>query len=129
MGLKTFVILGLLPQVLSASVTYSFSVVASDGATYKSLASTRGLSVADFKSLNPGVDCLSLVRGHSYCVLGLVSSSPTSTSTTSSASTSTTTTLKTTTSSPSTTSPSGQSPTQPGLAENCDKFYKVKSGD
>jgi LysM repeat protein len=120
MGYKTAVLLGLLPQLLSASVVCSFSVAANNGDTCQSFASTWGQSVEDFEALNPGVSCPNLTAGQSYCVIGTVSNDPEPTTTS--------TTLKTTTST-TTTSSSPYQPTQPGLVANCDQFHLVASGD
>jgi hypothetical protein len=80
--------------------------------------------IDDLKKLNPGITCPSLDTSKSYCVIGTVNDDdPPSTTLT----TSTTTTQAPTTT---TTEPTpSNSPTMPGIADNCDGFYKVSSGD
>lgn len=132
MCLKSFLVLGLLPHLLSArmlrtrqGVSCSFSVTASAEDTCQSFVTSWGLTLANFESFNPGIDCPTLVAGQSYCVIGTVSSSSiistTSPEPTTRTPTSTTTVTTTTSALP--------SPTQPGLVANCDKFYLVSSGD
>ncbi|GIJ90277.1 hypothetical protein Asppvi_009231 [Aspergillus pseudoviridinutans] len=121
MGYKTAVLLGLLPQLLSASVVCNFSAAANNGDTCQSFTSAWGQTVKIFEALNPGVSCPNLTPGQSYCLLGTVSNDPAPPTTTS-------TTLKTTTST-TTTSSSPYQPTQPGLVANCDKFHLVAPGD
>ncbi|KAL4897793.1 hypothetical protein BDV59DRAFT_208451 [Aspergillus ambiguus] len=125
MGYKTAVILGLLPQLLYASVTCNFSAAASSGDTCASFASAWGQTVDEFKALNPGVSCPNLTAGQSYCVVGIVTD-PTSTSTTS-------TTVTTSKPPPPLPLPPPRGPapgpTQPGIPANCDKFHLVASGD
>ncbi|KAK0716038.1 hypothetical protein B0H67DRAFT_684121 [Lasiosphaeris hirsuta] len=118
--------------------------------TCNDLLETFGISLAEFRALNPTItaSCGGLNKGKSYCVLGepdgKATPSPSSTtstttttakaSSTKSTSTSKPTTSKTTTASPTTTSPVGNgiatpTPTQPGIVSNCDAFYWVKQGD
>jgi LysM repeat protein len=123
MGYKAAVVLGLLPQLLSASIVCSFSVAASKGDTCESFAASWGQTVESFKALNPGVPCPTLTAGQSYCVIGTVTDDPKTTTTT------TSTTLKTTTTATTTTSSSKYEPTQPGVPSNCDKFHLVAPGD
>ncbi|ATY65640.1 Peptidoglycan-binding Lysin subgroup [Cordyceps militaris] len=85
-----------------------------------SVASVFGTNITDFVSWNPSLkydennpqNCV-LTKGFRYCAQVTVAS-PTSTPAT------------TTTTSPSVTTPT---PTQDGMVKNCNKFYKVKSGD
>ncbi|KAI0968042.1 hypothetical protein F4678DRAFT_464944 [Xylaria arbuscula] len=137
---------------LRQAVTCYYSITASDGDTCTSVAATWGLTDAGFEALNPGADCPTLTVGQSYCVLGSVSTSTTTTATTTitTATTATSITTKaTTTSQPSitskattttvptsttkatttTTTSSPHSPSQSGLASNCNSFYQVQSGD
>ncbi|KAL1844415.1 hypothetical protein VTK73DRAFT_2594 [Phialemonium thermophilum] len=111
-----------------------FEIPADSGDTCESLATSWGLSVDLFTKINPGVQCPSLEAGKSYCVIGEwtpdettspPSPPPTTTTTTTTRSQPPTTTAPTT--SPSTT-PSN-APTMPGVAPDCDRFYKVRSGD
>ncbi|KAE8148761.1 hypothetical protein BDV25DRAFT_12010 [Aspergillus avenaceus] len=122
MGSKAAIVLGLLPQLLSASVVCSFSSAASKGDTCESFASSWGQTLDSFKSLNPGVSCPDLTAGQSYCVIGTVTDDDPETTTTP------TSTPKPTTST-TTTSSSKYEPTQPGVPSNCDKFHLVASGD
>ncbi|KAJ6012436.1 hypothetical protein N7522_002791 [Penicillium canescens] len=79
-----------------------------------------GLSVENLQQLNPGITCPNLDASKSYYVMGNATDMPSSTTST------TTTTTKA-----STTTESAPSvlPTLPGIAANCDRFYKVSSGD
>ncbi|KAF7554689.1 hypothetical protein G7Z17_g2696 [Cylindrodendrum hubeiense] len=132
---------GFLPQLLFArhvpsrrAVECDFTTTADSGATCSSFASSWGLSVETLQSLNPGITCPSIDTSKSYCVMGTVTADPTTTSktstTTSITTTSTSTTLKTSTTTTSTTmSAAANSPTMPGLADDCDGFHKVSSGD
>lgn len=156
MQLKHLFTTGLAPSLISAAalhlrrdVTCDFSTTADAGATCESFADTWGLSVDDLKKLNPAIACPDLDTSKSYCVIGTVTEDPpststastststsvstsTSTSTSASATTVTTTTTSTTTQPPTstTTKPtSTNEPQMPGIAENCDAFYKVQSGD
>ncbi|EFZ03085.1 LysM domain protein [Metarhizium robertsii] len=131
MHLKSLFVKACLPWLLCASelrprgVVCSFSTPASNGDTCDSFCKSWGLDMAKLKSLNPGIQCPDLVVGQNYCVIGSVSTEP-DTTTQSSTSGRTTTTKSTSTL---TTSSSQNSPTQPGLAPNCDKFYRVSEGD
>ncbi|KAB8269243.1 hypothetical protein BDV30DRAFT_229943 [Aspergillus minisclerotigenes] len=113
MGYKAAIALGLLRQLLSASVVCSFSMAASEGDTCESFATSWGQTVEMFQQLNPS----------SYCIIGTVTEDPKTTST------ATSTTLKTTTTATTTTSSSQYEPPQPGLPSNCDQFHLVASGD
>lgn len=122
-------------EMLKRGVDCAFATAPDRGATCESFASAWGLSVEDLQKLNPGISCPNIVVGQDYCVIGEVTADPTTTSkpttpsTTSKVSTTTSTPPKTTTS-PTTGAPApSNSPAMPGLAENCDKFYKVASGD
>ncbi|KAF3392823.1 LysM domain-containing protein [Penicillium rolfsii] len=157
-NLKLAMALSLLPELLAArgvplvrrSVDCTFSIVASPGDSCASFASSWGLSVDGFKSLNPNVDCAKFDDNAEYCVIGSVtpskpSSTSSTTTTTTTQKTTTTTTQKPTTtttqmatttaiSTKTTTSSATESsasalPTQPGLVANCDKFHEVASGD
>ncbi|KAI1643213.1 uncharacterized protein F4817DRAFT_368736, partial [Daldinia loculata] len=98
----------------------TFSVAVSAGDTCSSLASYWGITLAQFQSYNPGVDCAKdLTVDTNYCIEWDDGRPPP---------TSTTTTSSTTTSTASTT-PSGPSPTQTGIASNCNAYYKAVSGD
>jgi hypothetical protein len=131
MHLKSLLVTGFLPQLLSASelrsrgIVCSFSTPANNGDTCQSFAKTWGLDVAKLTSLNPGIQCPDLVVGQNYCVVGKVSTVP---DTTTQSSTSIKT-LSTTTTTTETTSSSPYTPTQPGLTLDCDKFYLVSAGD
>lgn len=113
---------GLVPGLVSAAVECDFETTADSGATCASFASSWGLSVKDLVGLNPGISCPGLDLDKSYCVIGTVIDAPTAT-------TVPTTTFKTTTKAPAPTSEPSDSPKMPGLAKNCDRFYKVSSGD
>ncbi|KAA8652421.1 uncharacterized protein ATNIH1004_001325 [Aspergillus tanneri] len=96
------------------AVECDFSTTADAGATCSSFASSWGLSVDTLQQLNPGITCPNFDTNKLYCVIGTVSDNTPST------------TLTTTT----TTEPApGNFPTMPGVADNCDSFYKVLSGD
>ena len=125
--LKSAIVLGLLPWLLAArsignvrrSVDCNFSTAADPGDTCESFASGWGIPIDTLKSLNPGLDCDNFDDAGNYCIMGTVTSEP-----------SPTTTSNAVLSATETTTPSDpHSPTQPGLAENCDKFHKVVSGD
>ncbi|KAK4107828.1 carbohydrate-binding module family 50 protein [Canariomyces notabilis] len=88
-----------------------FTSPTSHDATCETFAAAWGLSVDDLTKLNPGIVCPGLDTSKAYCVIGTVTEDPAQTPTTTSAP-----------------SPSN-SPAMPGLAENCDRFYKVASGD
>ncbi|KAK8012877.1 LysM domain-containing protein [Apiospora marii] len=122
------------PAMLKRGIDCAFATSPDRGATCESFAAGWGLSVEELQKLNPGVTCPNIDIARDYCVIGEVTGDPDPTPTTTSkiSSTSTTsTTLKTTTSPTTTTgapAPSN-SPAMPGLADDCDKFYKVASGD
>ncbi|GAB1211057.1 hypothetical protein ATERTT37_000169 [Aspergillus terreus] len=111
---------GLIPGLVFAlsrrGVECSFTTTATKSDTCESFASTWGLSVAELQQLNPGISCPSLDTSKLYCVIGTLTDNGSST-------TLTTTTSTTTSSAPT------NSPTMPGIAENCDGFYKISSGD
>ncbi|KAL2160292.1 hypothetical protein VTH06DRAFT_1465 [Thermothelomyces fergusii] len=134
------------------AVNCYFHTPAWSGDTCESMASDWALTLDLFIKLNPGVTCPDLEPGKEYCVLGEWTPDPTSTSTsspppqttTSQTSTSTSSSTPITSSStpitsaaPSTTQASSTtqaptpsvSPTMPGIDPNCNRFYKVKSGD
>ncbi|KAM7183709.1 hypothetical protein V8F20_012514 [Naviculisporaceae sp. PSN 640] len=121
------------PEMLKRGVNCSFATNPDRGATCESFASSWGLSVEELQKLNPGITCPNIVISQEYCVIGEVTGDPVTTpakpttSTTSTAKVSTT--LKTTTSSTTKVPAPTNSPTMPDLAENCDKFHKVSSGD
>lgn len=142
------------PEMLKRGVVCAFATGPDRGDTCASFASGWGISVEELQKLNPGVSCPNIVVGQDYCVIGEVTADPTTTSSTAkptttsstvkptttsntskSSTTSTTlktttsTTLKTTTSSTTSAPAPSNSPAMPGLADNCDKFYKVSSGD
>lgn len=112
-----------------------FETPAASGDTCESLAFSWGIPVDLFATLNPGVACPNLEAGKSYCVVGEHIRDVTPTTSTASqpqgTTTSASTTTQTSTSSGSTTTSATPSiyPTMPGIAPNCDRFYKVKSGD
>ncbi|KJK66020.1 Lysine Motif is a small domain involved in binding peptidoglycan [Aspergillus parasiticus SU-1] len=70
MGYKAAIALGLLPQLLSASVVCSFSMAASEGDTCESFATSWGQTAEMFQELNPSVSCPILNAGQSYCIIG-----------------------------------------------------------
>ncbi|KXG49682.1 Peptidoglycan-binding Lysin subgroup [Penicillium griseofulvum] len=88
------------------------------GDTCNSVEKDKGISAADFNKWNPdvGSDCANLQLDFYVCV-GLTGS-------TTSITTTHATTAKTTTA-----PGSVPSPVQSGIASNCTKYYKVKSGD
>ncbi|KAJ5793096.1 uncharacterized protein N7503_009074 [Penicillium pulvis] len=96
----------------------SCTTTADAGATCLSFASSWGISVESLQQLNPGISCPNPDTSKSYCVIGTVKDDP------SSATTTTTNEAVTTTH-----SVSDPSPTMPGIASNCNGFYKVASGD
>jgi LysM repeat protein len=132
---------GLSTALVSAKATNSrrtvacdFGTTADSGATCESFASSWGMSVNDLKDLNPGITCPNLDINDSYCVIGTVTKDPAATtfktSTTKQASPTTKQASPTTTKAPSTTTEtSGNTPQMPGLAEDCDGFHKIASGD
>ena len=118
MGYKAAIVLGLLPQLISATVVCNFSSVANKGDTCSSFASSWGQTLANFQALNISISCSTLTAGQSCCVVGTVKDEPATTT-----STITTTALTTTTST------SQYEPTQPGIPQNCDSFHLIASGD
>ncbi|KAJ8114046.1 hypothetical protein OPT61_g3980 [Boeremia exigua] len=149
------VLLGLLPSlglnlvsasslrsIIARDVTCYFDIQAEAGETCDNMSASWGISVQEFTKLNPGVICPSLQAGKSYCVVGeytddggQTSASPSSTPTPTITSTKSTTppttpptTMRTSTISSTAPNPSN-SPAMPGIVENCDRFYKVQSGD
>ncbi|KAH8695446.1 hypothetical protein BGW36DRAFT_429323 [Talaromyces proteolyticus] len=82
---------------------------AQSGDSCYSIATSFGtFSVSDFESWNPAVgsSCSGLFAGYYYCVA--VPGTPTQ---------------------PTSTAPSGPQPEQTGITSNCNKYYKVQSGD
>jgi LysM repeat protein len=132
---------GLSTALVSAKATNSrrtvacdFSTTADNGATCESFASSWGMSVNDLKDLNPGIKCPNLDTNDLYCVIGTVTKDPAATtfktSTTKKASPTTKEPSPTTTKAPATTTEaSANTPQMPGLAEDCDGFHKIASGD
>ncbi|EAW16202.1 putative LysM domain protein [Aspergillus fischeri NRRL 181] len=104
---------------IAANCNKYYFVETGDGCS--NIASTYGITLANFYSWNPAVGtfCQSLQAGYYVCVG--VSGSTTSTTTTR-----TTTTTKAPTT---TTTASGPSPTQPGITADCETFYQAVSGD
>ncbi|GLA24712.1 hypothetical protein CBS147346_8935 [Aspergillus niger] len=94
----------------------SFHLVSSTD-TCATIASSAGISLANFYSWNPSVGsgCETLWLGYYVCTG--VSDTTTTTTTTSTTTTSTTTAVTT------------PLPTQSGMVSNCDAFYLVASGD
>ncbi|KAL4935173.1 hypothetical protein BDV06DRAFT_229068 [Aspergillus oleicola] len=116
------------------AVECSFGTSPDAGSTCASFASTWGISVETLQQLNPGITCPDLDTSQSYCVIGTVTEDPGTTLTTMTSSTvssTTTTSTRTTTTTTTTTTETApsNSPTMPGIAENCDSFYMVSSGD
>lgn len=132
---------GLVPGLVSARAAHSrravdcdFSTTADSGATCESFAGSWGLSVDDLQKLNPGISCPDLDTSKSYCVIGTVNDDSPATTTqppVTTLKTSTTTKASSTTQASVTTSQAApsNSPAMPGLADDCDGFYKVASGD
>ncbi|BCS24217.1 uncharacterized protein APUU_40661S [Aspergillus puulaauensis] len=130
---------GLAPGLVSAAalhlrreVNCDFSTTADAGATCESFADTWGLSVDDLKKLNPAIACPDLDTSKSYCVIGTVTEDPETTSTSTTITSTSTSTVTTTTQPPTSTTSkptSTNEPQMPGIGDNCDAFYKVKSGD
>ncbi len=121
-----------------STVTCNFSSTAASGDTCQSFATEWGLTLDGFEALNPGISCPGLTAGSSYCVLGTVASSTSTTTsgtpvtTTTVVTTPATTTTATTTNTASTSSPTlsfSYQPTQSGIATNCNNFYLVESRD
>lgn len=112
-------------MLLRRDVSCSFSASPSNGeSTCESFSQSWALTLEKFKALNPGVQCPDLDVSKSYCVIGTVTEP---TTTTSPGLTPTSTTPLTT--STTTDSSNAPSPTMPGLAENCDEFHKISSGN
>ncbi|KAL4861950.1 hypothetical protein BDV12DRAFT_190754 [Aspergillus spectabilis] len=128
MRLLNLVAAGLAPGMALAlsrhAVECDFSTTADGSATCSSFASSWGISVDTLQQLNPGISCPNLDTSKLYCVIGTVTDDPEEPNTTLTITTCTTTSTTTTTSA----APSN-SPTMPGIAENCDSFYKISSGD
>lgn len=110
-------------------VDCDFSTAPDSGATCESFAGSWGLSVDELKDLNPGITCPDLDTSKSYCVVGTVNDDPPSTTLTTSITTESPTSTITTEPSTTTEPAPSNSPTMPGIADNCDGFYKVSSGD
>ncbi|KAJ5686461.1 hypothetical protein N7536_009080 [Penicillium majusculum] len=142
---KSVLALALLPGLISArsirhgfsrrGVDCTFTIAANSGDTCETFADSWGITTKELKSLNPDLDCAKFDGLAEYCVSGKANDDE-PTKTTATSSTAETTTAVTTSSSTETTkaptttsSASDHKPTQPGLAENCDKFYKVSDGD
>ncbi|WYZ42002.1 hypothetical protein EsH8_V_000897 [Colletotrichum jinshuiense] len=116
-----------------------FEMPAESGQTCESLSSSWGIPVDEFININPGVTCPNLEVGKNYCVVGEFTpddpttppAQPSSTTSTSTRPTTTTqppTTLRTSTTTTAATGPT-VSPVMPGAAANCDRYYKIQSGD
>ncbi|KAJ5976027.1 hypothetical protein N7481_009734 [Penicillium waksmanii] len=123
MPVAAAVILGLIPQLISADVICNFSTTASSGDTCTSFATSWGSTLADFQALNPGVSCPNLTTGQSYCVIGTVTSESGITTK------ATITTTSSTTKAATTTTSTQYEPAVPGLPSNCDGFHLIASGD
>ncbi|KAB8067108.1 hypothetical protein BDV29DRAFT_186741 [Aspergillus leporis] len=115
---------GLACALSRRAVECSFTTSAAKGDTCQSFASNWGLSVDGLQQLNPGITCPGLDTSKLYCVIGTVTDDGPGTTLTTTTSTTTTTRTTTTTSSAPT-----KSPIMPGIADNCDGFYKISSGD
>lgn len=121
---KAILVLGLLPDLLAArSVRYtrrgvecSYSSTPSASDDCDSFAASWGITTANLKELNPGINCGNLDTSREYCVIGEVTNDPEPTTTT------------TTSKQPEPTD-DGHSPTQEGIAKDCDKYHKIVSGD
>jgi hypothetical protein len=145
------ILLGLLPSlgldlvsasslrpVIARDVTCYFDTQAEAGETCDNMSASWGISVQEFTKLNPGVTCPNLQTGKSYCVVGEYTddggqttppSSPTITSAKPTTPITTPpTTMRTSTISSTVPNPSN-SPAMPGIVGNCDRFYKIQSGD
>jgi hypothetical protein len=96
------------------------------------MASSWGIDVDLFINLNPGVACPNLEVGRDYCVIGeYTPGEGTTTTTTTTTAVRPNTTQPTTITTSTTTSAPGPSvsPIMPSAAANCDRCYKVESGD
>ncbi|KFY72525.1 hypothetical protein V499_07338 [Pseudogymnoascus sp. VKM F-103] len=108
-----------------------------DGISCDTVLLIVGISVGQLTAWNPSIkSCADWKADYSYCVEGPAPSIPTTTSTTSTTSKPVTTSKPATTSTavpPTTTKPSNgvttPEPVQPGMVDNCNRFYKVKNGD
>ncbi|KAL2868995.1 LysM peptidoglycan-binding domain-containing protein [Aspergillus lucknowensis] len=145
MHLAYLLVPGLATALSRRAVECDYTTIADAGATCQSFASNWGISVETLQQLNPGIACPDLATGQSYCVIGTVnddpsstptvptSNTPTPTPTPTPAPTFTTTTSTRTTASTEPPTPTGpsptNSPTMPGIADDCDGFHKVSSGD
>lgn len=127
-----------LRPVIARDVTCYFDIQAETGETCDNMSASWGISVQEFTKLNPGVTCPNLQAGKSYCVVGEYTDDggqttpPPSPTTTSAKPTTPTTTPPTTmrTSTIISTAPNpSNSPAMPGIVGNCDRFYKIQSGD
>ncbi|RYP68851.1 hypothetical protein DL769_005424 [Monosporascus sp. CRB-8-3] len=109
---------------------------ADNGLPCELIVERSGLTMDDFKKLNPSINtCEDWQEGHSYCVdvprlhariKTCTTSKPTNITTP------TTSAAPTTTVPPTTTGVNGiatPSPTQPGMVNNCNRFYLVSPGD
>lgn len=123
------------PGVLAATIRLrdcSFSAPADAGDTCRSMAAAWNIGEDQFTLWNAGVDCGALVAGKEYCVewsgpepvVTTTSSSTTSKATATSKATTTSTETTTTTS-----APAVPTDNMPDIVSNCDKFYKIVSGD
>lgn len=128
------------PGIARRGVTCYFDIQAEAGETCDDMSASWGISVEEFTKLNPGVTCPDLQAGKSYCVVGeytddggqtTLPPSPTTMSAPSTTPPTTPpTTIRTSTITSTTTAPDpGNSPAMPGIVANCDRFYKVQSGD
>ena len=137
MQLNYLLSLSALPALIAAKATpvrrdveCSYSAAPNTGDTCATFVLGWGITVERFQELNPDAQCPNLDITRNYCVIGTVTA-PGTTASTSATSVPTTPPPTSTTLVMSTTSaePSGPSPTIPGIAENCDKFHKIASGD
>ncbi|KGO70454.1 hypothetical protein PITC_014640 [Penicillium italicum] len=116
-------------------VDCTFKIAASSGNTCETFADSWGITTNVLKSINPDLDCAKFDDNAEYCVSGKANDDePTNTTATPNAAetmaeaTTSSSTEATETPTP-TSSASDHEPTQPGLAENCDEFHMVVSGD
>jgi hypothetical protein len=118
------VVAGLAPGMALAlalarrEVECDYETTANAGETCCSFASIWGLSVDILQQLNPGMNYPELDTSKSYCVIGTVIEDPDQSITAPTTTTHTTTTKSTT-----------ATTTAPSIAENCDAFHKISSGD
>lgn len=137
MQLNYLLSVGVLPGLIAAialppvrrDVLCSYSAAPNTGDTCPTFVLGWGLTVDHFKELNPDAQCPNLDITRNYCVIGTVTAPDTTTSTSTSAPTIPPTTTTLVTSTTTTAEPTGPSPTMPGIAEKCDKFHKIASGD